>query len=67
MLLLPRGKGSWVVFFFARPLFSTHCIVRFKEVLPNTTDMKCVMFILKLQVQPAIDHLIMLSSIYKHS
>lgn len=33
----------------------------------TVTDRKRVMFILKLLVEPAIDHLIMPSSIYKHS
>lgn len=60
-------KGDLFSLFFCRALSPTHRTARYKEAALNTTDMKCVMFILKLQVQPAIDHLIMLSSIYKHS
>lgn len=45
----------------------THRIPTLKEVPLTSTDIKRVMFILKLLVEPTIDHLIMLSSIYKHS
>lgn len=48
-------------------LSAAHDTLTLEEVPLTSTDRKCVMFILKLLVEPAIDHLIMPSSIYKHS
>lgn len=58
-----------IFFFKGSPalLSAAHRTLRLEEVPLTSTDRKCVMFILKLLVGPAIDHLIMLSSIYKHS
>lgn len=58
-----------LIFFKGTPtlLCAAHYTLTLEEVPLTSTDRKCVMFILKLLVEPAIDHLIMPSSIYKHS
>lgn len=58
-----------MIFFKGPPtlLSAPHSTLTLEEVPLTSTDIKCVMFILKLLVEPAIDHLIMPSSIYKHS
>lgn len=48
-------------------LSTTHHTLSLAEVPLTSPDRKCVMFILKLLLEPTIDHLIMPSSIYKHS
>lgn len=63
------GDGHFDFFFKGTAAFlcAAHDTLTLEEVPLTSTDRKCVRFILKLLVEPAIDHLIMPSSIYKHS